>query len=164
MTLSSDLKMANHCVQACNTANRTLGMIKRTIQFRDPATLLQLYKSLVRPHLEYCSPVWSPYYVKDKQLIEKVQHRFTKLFPDLSGMSYMDRLDSLGLWTLEERRNRTDLIEVFKMMKGISSVSPERFFVTSTVGSTRGHSLKLVKPQCEGLTRQNFFSVRVINR
>ena len=79
-------------------------------------------------------------------------------------MSYMDRLDSLGLWTLEERRNRTDLIEVFKMMKGISSVSPERFFVTSTVRRTRGHSLKLVKPQCEGLTRQNFFSVRVINR
>jgi len=64
----------------------------------------------------------------------------------------------------EERRNRTDFIEAFKMMKGISSISPEKFFVTSTVKNTRGHSLKLVKPHCEGKVRQNFFSVRVINR
>ena len=164
VTLSNDLKVANQCVQACNAANRALGMISRTIQFRDSKTLLQLYKSLVRPCLEYCSPKWSPYYVKDRQLIEKVQRRSTKLFPDQKGMSYRDRLDRLGLWMLEERRNRADLIEVFKMMRGISSVSPDEFFVTAAVRSTRGHSMKLVKPHCEGIIRQNFFSLRVINR
>jgi len=41
--------------------------------------LSRLYKSLVRPHLEYCSSVWSPYYSKDKQLLERIQHRFTRM-------------------------------------------------------------------------------------
>ena len=48
----------------------------------------------------------------DKELLEKVQHRFTWLFKDLRNMEYPQRLDCLGLWTLEERRNRSDLIEV----------------------------------------------------
>jgi len=49
-------------------------------------------------------------------LLEKVQHRFTRLFPHLSSLPYEERLRQLGLWSLEERRNRADLIEIFKMV------------------------------------------------
>ena len=146
--LSSDLKVASQCAEAYNTANRTLGMIKRTIQFKDKSVLLQLYKSLVRPHLEYCSPVWSPYYIKDRSLLEKVQRRFTRLLPGMKELDYEERLSRLGLWTLEERRNRADLIEVkTKDNEGIivHSIPLDRFFRISSVSRTRGHTLKLIK-------------------
>ena len=54
------------------------------------------YKSSVRPHLEYCTPVWSPHYVKDKHMIEKVQHRFTRMVPRMKELPYKDRLKQLG--------------------------------------------------------------------
>jgi len=69
-----------------------------------------LYKSLVRPHLEFCISAWSPYYKKDKELLEPLQHGFTGIFPGV-------RLQLLGLWSLEKRRNRSDLLDVFRMYK-----------------------------------------------
>ena len=78
--------------------------------------MLRLYKTLVRPHVEYSISAWSPHYIKDKNQIEKVQRCFTKMIPELHGLTYENRLKAVKLWTLEERRNRTDLIEVFKLL------------------------------------------------
>jgi len=81
-----------------------------------------LYMSLVRPHLDYCSSAWSLHYNKDKSLLERVQHQFTRLFPHLRlKLLYKERLNHIGLWTLEERRNRADLTEVFKIIPGAVS-------------------------------------------
>jgi len=77
---------------------------------------------MVRPHLEYCSTVWSPHYVKDKQMLEKVQHWFTHMFPHLKKLPFKVSLEALGLWSLEERRKRADIIEVFKKVKQLTSV------------------------------------------
>jgi len=49
--------------------------------------MVSLYKTLVRPHVEYCVSAWSPYYKKDKELLEKVQHRFTKMITNMEGLS-----------------------------------------------------------------------------
>jgi len=57
---------------AVNKANKVLGVIKRTITYNDLKIMLNLYKTLVRPHVEYCVSAWSPYYKKDKELLEKV--------------------------------------------------------------------------------------------
>jgi len=111
------------------------GLITRTITNKDPKVLLQLYKTLVCPHLEYCISAWSPYYEKDKALLERVQHRFTRMIPGFRGLSYEMRLDR---WTLEERRNRADLLEVFKMYKGMSLLPFHQFFCKSTVVTTIG--------------------------
>jgi len=59
------------------------GLIKRNIKNKDKKIMLHLYKSLVRPHVEYCSSAWSPHYKRDKLHIEKVQGRFTKMIPEL---------------------------------------------------------------------------------
>jgi len=85
--------------------------------------------------------------VKDKELIERIQHRFTRMLPELRKLPYLRRLDYLKLWTLEERRARADLIEVCKIIHGISSVSFDTFFEFNSYGTTRGHSLKLMKKE-----------------
>ena len=154
--ITSDLKSGEQCTAAYMKANKMLGLIKRTLAYRNRKALLALNKAIVRPHLEYCCSAWAPHYVKDKELLEKVQHRFTRLFKDLRDMEYLQRLDCLGLWTLEERRNRSDLIEVFKMSRGQSAIPFESFFVLDTAGRTRGHFLKISKKSCSKDIRKYF--------
>jgi hypothetical protein len=161
---SSDLKPANHIAKAYSTANKSLGLVLRTVRSREPRLLLQLYKSLVRPHVEFCTSAWSPHYLKDKHLIERVQHRFSRAFADLRHLPYEDRLRHLNLWTLEERRNRSDLITVYKMIKGLSAIPWSAFFTRTDTISTRGHSWRFAKQHCNKDLRLHFFSSRVINR
>ena len=97
VVFSDNLKVAAHCQEAYSKANRMLGLISRTIKYKNPEILLNLYKSMVRPHLDYCSTVWSTHYIKDKTLLERVQHRFTRLFPHLRSLPYEARLSHLGL-------------------------------------------------------------------
>jgi len=53
---ASNLKVADHCQQAYATANRMLGLVAQTVKHRNISIML-LYKSLVRPHLEYSTSV-----------------------------------------------------------------------------------------------------------
>jgi len=97
-------------------------------------------------------------YKKDKLLLERVHCRFTHLFPHLKGLPYEERLNQLGLWSLEERRIRADLIEIFKMVKGFTSTSWTVFFHRAEDRiMTRGHSWKLIKNHCRCNTRLQFF-------
>jgi len=98
-------------------ANKVLGMIKRNFVDRFKDTILALYKSLVRPNLEYCTPIWSPHLVKDIKLVEGVQQRAIKMVQGIAHWKYHERLEYLGL-RLERQRVRCDLIETFKIMKG----------------------------------------------
>jgi len=112
--ISEDLKWQKQCSEAVRKANRMLqGMIKRNFIDRSQETIILLYKSLVRPHLEYCYQIWSPYYKKDIKLIEGVQRRATKLVTGMQVLNYNDGLKRLGLQRLEGRRMRSDLIETF---------------------------------------------------
>jgi len=138
-------------------------MIKRTIQFKSNDIMLNLYTALVRPLLEYCTAAWSPHYIEDKEKLEKIQHRFSKLIPELKDLPHEDRIERLCLWTLEERRNRADLIEVYKMHRGLSKVSFKTCFEPNENSRTRGHSPKLKKKRCNTVRRQHFFSERVVN-
>ena len=137
--------MAEHCYEVYWKENRMLGLLKRTVKYRNPNMMVRLYKSLVRPHLQYSSPALSPHYRKDKHLLERVQHRFTLLFDDLKSLEDHERLQKLRLWSLQERRNRADLIELFTMVKGISTVPLQSFFQLADGRCTRGHRWKLVK-------------------
>jgi len=79
-------------------------------------------------------------------------------------MEYAQRIKKLGLWTLEERRNLADLIEVYKMATGQSRLPLATFFQTATYKNTRGHSLKLHKNSMRTELRRHFFSERVVSR
>ena len=105
-----------------------LGFIGQNIECRNWDILLKLYKTLVRPHLEYCVQFWSPYYRKGIIKLERVQKRFIRMLPGLESLSYKERLNRLGLFSLERRRLRGDLIEVFKIMRGIDKVDNQHLF------------------------------------
>jgi hypothetical protein len=64
---------------------------------------------------------------------------------------------------LEYRRKRNDLIQVFKILKGIDDMNAEQFFTYASVEKTRGHSLKLFMRQSSTQLRKNSFFIRVIN-
>jgi len=75
----------------------------------------------------------------------------------------MQRLRKLGLWSLEARRYRSDLIEVYKMLHGKSAVKFSRFFEFDESYRTRRHSFKLKKRRFNTDLRQHFFSERIVN-
>jgi len=126
--VETSLKSSKQCAKAADAANAVLGMIKRTFLCKDKDLLLQLYKSLVRPKLEYSVQAWSPYVQKDVQLLEKVQRRATKLIKGFSNSSYEERLQKLQLTTLETRRLWGDLIEVFKILNGYGNINTDLIF------------------------------------
>ena len=74
-----DLKASSQCIKIVKTENQILGMIKRTFTIKTKDNLLQLYKCLVRPHLEYCMQMWNLYLKEDIDLLEGVQRRATKM-------------------------------------------------------------------------------------
>ena len=162
--VDKSLKFSEQCNKAANGANMTLGMIKRNVISRDKDIIVNLYKTLVRPKLDYCVQAWRPYLRKDIDNFEKVQRRATKLISQCKGLSYNDRLKITGLTTLEERRNRGDMLEVFKTIKGINKLDYRKLFSLLNNTHTRGHSLKLTKTRSRLDCRKNFFSCRVIDR
>jgi hypothetical protein len=120
--IQDNLKVSEQCSKVVKTANCILGMIRRSFENKSSDIILPLYKSLVRPHLEYCVQAWRPHLVKDIKLIEGVQHRATRMMTDLYGKTYEQRLKCLNLTTLETRRLRGDLIELFKLLKGFDKL------------------------------------------
>jgi len=127
--VSKDLKWDKQCSQAVKKANRMLGVIKRNFTDRSKETIMPLYKSVVRPHLEYCVPIWSPHYQKDIELVEGVQRRATELIDDVRNLHYEERIKKLNLMTLEKRRHRSDLIETFKIINNCYNLKSDLFFM-----------------------------------
>ena len=86
--IDSSLQPSKQCVEAAKRGNRILGMIKRNFSFLKQDIVVRLYKQLVRPHLEYAVQAWNPYFSKDKDVLEKVQRRATRLISSLKGVPY----------------------------------------------------------------------------
>ena len=90
---------------------------------------MPIYNTLVHPHIEYVNQVWSPYLQKDITKLEKIQSRATKLIPALADLPYNERLTKLKLTSLQDRRCRGDMIEVFKIVKGLDVVNAGKKFL-----------------------------------
>ena len=143
--------------------------ILRSFKSLDPSLYINLFKSHIRPLLEYNTPIWNPILITDIKAIEKVQRKFTRRLCqkiNIKFSSYTNRLDILKLETLESRRLKIDLTILYKILNNLIDVDFYDFFSMNTSlvpYNLRGHSLKIHVPKYSGCSvRQNFFSHRVI--
>ena len=120
-----------------------------------------LYKSLVRPHLEYTNVTWGPSYIGDVQMIEKVQRRATKCILELVDLEYDDRRMALNLPSLSYRRHHADMLMVHNILHEIVGLQPPMFFHQQLSSIARGHDLKLFNLMLKRLFVVTFFRLEL---
>ena len=128
---SIDQKLAfrDHINSKVNSANIKLGIIFRIFTFIDEQMLLNLYKSIVRPHFCLATSLH-----KDKIILQNVQRRATRLTNSCISLSYQQKLWKLGLPTLEYRTERADLIQVYNIIHEIDDIDKEKLLTRALYG------------------------------
>ena len=163
--VTPNLKPSTHVARIAAKANSMLGRVKRAFTYMDNQMFNNLYPSLIRSQMEFAVQVWSPQLKKDIVKLEKVQRRATKMVHKLADKPYEERLKSLKLTTLEVRRLRGDLIEVYKIMNNLEDIDRSRFFTLRSEThsyETRGHKLRIQPVDKHTKTRKKQFDIRVI--
>ena len=164
VVIDNKLSFSDHLAEKINKANKVVGLIRRTFVALDEEIFRCLYVAMVRPHLEYANQIWAPYLVKDIEAVENVQRRASKLVPSLKDLTYEERLRKLRLPTLAYRRARGDMIETFKIMKGIyDNEMTQDIFVLREDQRTRGHNRRIFKEHSRWNKSKNSFCRRVVN-
>ena len=169
------LKPSLQCTRAAEKANQVLGQLSRGITYRDKQTFLKLYKVYVRPHLEYAVASWCPWLQADKEILEmeileKVQRRAVSMVSNFQARNYEDKLLEADMTTLEKRRERGDLIQMYRIMTGKDDVHFSTWFQRmsdreggANTRAAAGYLNVLPPANYDNSTRRNFFSQRVVD-
>ena len=138
--------------------------ILKNFTYRDANILTPLFKTLIRPILEYGNSVWTNGLKKYRNLVENVQRKFTKHIKGLNEVPYEDRLDKIKLPSLEFRQMRGDMIQVFKIANNYyDPLTTNSIFEFNKNSRLRGHNLKISKKRVNKTKFASFFSNRFVN-
>ena len=163
--ITKECDPSQHVDNIARKGHVILSQLRRATTLRDSHTFAQLYKVYVRPLLEAAAPVWNPSKRESVHSLEKVQRRALRMISDLGSLSYEERLDALGLESLEDRRERGDLIQCYKTMHEHGGIKPDDWF--SFVRdrhdvNTRSSAANYIVPEkCNRNVRKNFYLNRV---
>ena len=160
--VSSNLKSTAQAHKAASKANSMLGLMKRTFVSRDLYLWSKIYKTYIRPHLEFAISAWNPSLHKDIKVLEQVQRRSTKIPYSTRQLNYEERCKKFGITNLTERRTRGDLIQQYKFHQSIDEInwhSPPT--ILPPRGGHRAYYTKELVRNCE--ERYNFFSNRIVS-
>ena len=171
VTVDSNLTFKKHISQKIAKANSMLFLIKNCFKHLDQEMLKLLFKSIVRPHLEYASNVWNPIHKEDIIRLESVQRKATKLIPELSTLCYEDRLRALDLPSLYYRRLRQDIIFIYNYTHQNIKLNTNTYcticqnnntMLSPITAGTRGHPFRY-KIQRHHTVRNNFITSKVLH-
>ena len=167
------MKPSKQCAAAAKAANFALGQMQRAFHYRTKNNLVPIYKTFIRPKLEFAVAAWSPWMEMDKNVMERVQQRMIRLLSDAKGKTYEEKLKDVDLLPLTQRRERGDAIETFKTLNGFNRVDKTKWFdiesedqrptrrnmrITEEGEVRRKNVLKTEASRLE--IRKNFFTVR----
>ena len=117
--IDKEITFKNHINEAVLSAKKVMGITWRTFRTRERLPMLTIYKACIRPLLEYGCQLWCPRQIGDIQKLEAIQRTFTSRIAGLRALNYWERLENLGLYSLERRRERYIIIYVWKIISGL---------------------------------------------
>ena len=159
--ITPTLSWSPHIMNIVDNANRMAAWILSVFSCRDSDVMMTLYKSLVRPRVEFCCPIWDPKKIGDIILLEQVQRHFTAHMKDVQHLNYHERLSTLKLMSLQRRRERYSILHLHKV---INNTVTSDLNITTNYNPRRGLNvnippiLKGTKTRFQTL-RDDFFTV-----
>ena len=162
---TSDLSWSEHIQSTSSKAKKLLSVLYRQFYRHSSSSILAtLYKSIVRPHLEYASPVWNPYLERDIKLLESVQKMALKICTKHWNSSYEDNLAKVSLTSLAQRRDHLSLCYFYKLVNNIFCFPEAPLIPYTHTKFTRAGSKKLyVQPFAKTNYFKYSFFPRTIN-
>lgn len=152
-----------HIAHLSASGLRLAGIILRTFRSRDYNLLWSAFNAYVKPKLIYASPVWSPIFKYEISMLERVQRRFSKWLPELSHLTYEQRLTKLNAISLEATRNAADMIFIFRCIHHLHDVTLENVGLSLSNNNNRSGKLRLNQPIPRNLTAKAMFKYRAIS-